>query len=406
MPRFFLRPVASLTAACALAALIGLVAWNDRDRLWSSAALLLLPLLIQRPASRWGGFAVAAAYYACITRAVPDIVRGFFVDLHPVAIAALWFTHAALLAAIWAVLGPRPGMNAVTRALATAAALAMLTVPPLGLFHWGSPLLVAGLLFPGWHGLGLALTLLGFALMAACRRRARTIQAALGGLAVAAIGANLASATPALPVGWTGESTAFGSGAASTPAQLRQREQWLSGRAMQALAQGYKLIVFPESISGLRERTYPEIWAPVAARARAAGATVIVGREYRSVPHADFKNAFIGYGHYGGDGAVLASSQVPMPIGDWKFGLAGGAETDLFGSDLRYWYGEVVSFSVCYEDFLLWPHRGLLHGRATVLVSAANQWPSAGTSAEQGQDISRSLLARVAGVPIIIAKNT
>ncbi len=50
-------------------------------------------------------------------------------------------------------------------------------------------------------------------------------------------------------------------------------------------------------------------------------------------------------------------------------------------------------------------HRALLAGRADLLVSAANQWPSSGTSAEIAQDTHRVLLARMAGVAILIAKN-
>jgi hypothetical protein len=96
---------------------------------------------------------------------------------------------------------------------------------------------------------------------------------------------------------------------------------------------------------------------------------------------------------------------VPMPVGDWKFGFEEGAETNIFGSDIVDLHGKKVAFSLCYEDFLLWPHRGLLAGNADVLVSATNQWPSSGTSAEIAQDISRVALARMAGIPILTAKN-
>lgn len=400
------HPGLLLAAYAALAGLIGLVAWMDRDNPIGLAALLLLPLLIQQPASRWGAFIVAGAYYAISTRSVPGITHVFFPGLHPVITVAISLGHAALLAAPWAVIGPRPAMSPWVRALSVIAVLVLLTVPPIGLFHWGSPLMVSGLLFPGGRWLGLAATVLLFALIAGCTRQARAVHVALGLLVATAVIANATYTDPALPAGWIGEITKLGSGAGAGPQGLRDREIFLAEKALTDMHQGYKVIVFPESISGLRNRVYPEIWGPVAERAKALGATVIIGREYKSTPHADFKNALMGYGLYGGDGSIIASSQVPMPIGDWKLGYEDGAETDIFGSDLHSLYGELVSFSVCYEDFLLWPHRGLFFGDASLLVSVANQWPSAGTSAERSQDISRLMLARLAGVPTVIARNT
>jgi len=141
----------------------------------------------------------------------------------------------------------------------------------------------------------------------------------------------------------------------------------------------------------------------VAARAR--GATVLVGEETWDNARTGFKNALVGYGAEKDGGAVVVSSMVPMPVGDWKFGFEEGAETNIFGSDITDLHGKKVAFSLCYEDFLLWPHRGLLAGRADLLVSATNQWPSSGTSAEIAQDISRAALARMAGIPILTAKN-
>lgn len=139
--------------------------------------------------------------------------------------------------------------------------------------------------------------------------------------------------------------------------------------------------------------------------AKSRGATVLVGQEVWNKERTGFRNALVGYGVYGDAGGVVISSQVPMPIGDWKFGYEGGAETNIWGSDVIALYGRRVAVSLCYEDFLLWPHRGLLAGKAELLISATNQWPSSGTSAEIAQDVSRMALARLAGVPLLTAKN-
>lgn len=400
------RPTApGLLLLCPSAAALAVVAWNGRQGLAGLALLLALPLLVGRAGSRGGAMLVAFAYYAAAARAVPGILQGFFPGLSELTCLALWAGHAALLALPWTLVHGAPGAPAWRRGVGAAAALALLSLPPLGLFHWASPLMAAGLLFPGWRWLGLLLTLALMALLAAGDFGARRVQGALLGAAVLALGANVAYRAPAPPPDWRAVSLALGRSPELWSEQMEQRRLLLVRRALRELEEGARVVVFPESVAGSDRRDQAALWLPVARAAQARGATVLVGEEHWGRGRQGFRNALVGYGAAGGNGALLVSSRVPMPMGDWKFGLEEGAATDVFGDDVLVLHGRRVAFSMCYEDFLFWTHRGLLAGRAELLVSATNQWPSAGTSAEVGQDLSRMALARLAGVALLTAKN-
>lgn len=399
------RAGATLLLLCLATAAIGVAAWTDQQRLLSLTLLLLLPALIFRANNRLGAFLVAFAYYGTATRAVPGIICGFFPGLSGATGLTVWAIHATLLSLPWAAMYPPQGATELRRVFGVAIAMLVLTIPPFGLFHWGSPLMAAGLLYPGWRWLGLLITLGLLALLAAGNSRSRIIHGGIVGAVLLAVFANATYRTPSPPVGWRSVSLHLGKSPELWSDEMASRREFLVETAMRELAGGAKLVVFPESISGSNRRSQTATWHRVFTEAKARGATVLVGEENWSKDRSVFKNALVGYGMVGGEGTVVVSSQVPMPIGDWKFGYEDGADTNILGIDTINLYGRKVAFSLCYEDFLLWPHRGLLSGRAELLVSATNQWPSSGTSAEVGQDMSRSALARMAGVPLLTAKN-
>lgn len=396
---------APLQVLCLLSAGIGIAAWMDSARLLSLLWLLPLPLLIFRAASRGGSFVVAFAYYGAGAHAVPGIILGFFPKLSALTSVLLWAGDAALLALPWAIAFAPPHATLMRRAQGVAAALMMLSLPPIGFFHWGTPLMVSGLLFPGWGWVGLGVTVVVLAMIAVAGKRTHKVHAAIAAAAVFAIVANVMYREPVPPAEWRALSLESGRNPELWSNDMAAKRERLADLAMVALSSGAKVIIFPEASSGSSRRAQKDTWARVSVQAKAHGATVLVGEETWDGARTGFKNALIGFGAEKDGGAVVVSSMVPMPMGDWKFGFGEGAETNLFGSDVIELHGMKVAFSMCFEDFLLWPHRGLLSGRADLFVSATNQWPSSGTSAETIQDISRAALARMAGVPMLTAKN-
>lgn len=399
------RAVLAVPVLCLLAAGIGLAAWSDQPSLASLALLPLLPVLVCRARGRGAAFCVAFAYYGTATRAVPGIISYFFPSLPLAASLSLWAGHTALLALPWMLALAAPSASAARRAGMVMAALVLTTVPPIGLLHWGSPLMSAGLFYPGWQWAGLLLTALLVSLLAAARWNTRPIQAALAALLALSFIANSIYREPVPPPDWHAVSLDFGKSPELWSDDMAARRDMLATISMRELANGAQVVIFPESISGSSRRSQQALWQRVSDMARQRGATILVGEESWNPTRTSFRNALAGYGTEHDRGAVVVSSKVPMPVGDWKFGLEEGAETDIFGSDLVELHGRRVAFSMCYEDFLLWPHQGLLGGKAALMVSATNQWPSSGTSAEISQDRSRVALARLAGVPLLTAKN-
>lgn len=405
LPRDWARALVSVPLLCLLSAGIGMTAWMDQERLLSLVLLMLLPALIFRAPNRTGAFLIAFAYYGMATRAVPGIICYFFPRLPMEACLSLWAVHTALLALPWVIAFPPHGATEWRRACSVFIALLVLTLPPIGLFHWGTPLMASGLLYPGWQWTGLLLTTGLLALIVASTRRTRRIHAGIAGAAILAVIANAGYREPPPPPDWHAISLQLGRSPELWSDEMASRREFLADRAVRGLSLGAKVIIFPESISGSNRRVQSTVWHRVSTAARAQGATVLVGEETWDKARTGFKNALVGYGTEMDGGTVVVSSMVPMPVGDWKFGFEEGAETNIFGSDIVDLHGKKVAFSLCYEDFLLWPHRGLLAGRADLLVSAANQWPSSGTSAEIAQDMSRAALARMSGVAMLTAKN-
>lgn len=403
--RHWRRAGGNLLVLCPAAAAIGAAAWLDQTRLISLLLLLPLPALIFRAPNRLGALLVAWTYYATASRDVPAIFRYFFAGQGGVIGLSAWAGHAVLLALPWAAAHAPPTAPGWRRAIGVMIALLILTVPPFGLFHWSSPLLAAGLLYPGWQWYGVLLTLALLALLASADYAARPIR--LGAAAAVALAAtvNAVYRAPAPPAEWVAVSLHLGKSPELWSDEMAARRRFLITTANSELARGAKVIIFPESISGSSRRPQREEWQGIAAAAAARTATVLVGEETWNAERSGYRNALVGYGREGGAGTVIVASRVPMPVGDWKFGLEPGATTEIFGDDIVHLHGRNVAFSICYEDFLLWPHRGLLTGRADLLVAATNQWPSSGTSAESGQDMHRRALARIAGVALLTAKN-
>lgn len=399
------RVQAPLQGLCLLSSGIGIAAWLDPAQLLTLLWLLLLPLLIFRAANRGGAFVVAFLYYAVGAHAVPGIILGFFPKLSTLTSVLLWAGDAAFLALPWAIAFAPPHATATRRAVGVTAALLVLSLPPIGFFHWGTPLMVAGLLFPGWGWVGLGVTAVVLAMIAVAGKHTHKVHAAIAAAALFAIVANVRYREPVPPADWRAISLESGRNPELWSDDMAAKREGLADLAMVALSSGAKVIIFPEASSGSSRRAQTDIWAGVSTQAKVRGATVLVGEETWDAARTGFQNALIGFGAEKDGGAVMVSSMVPMPMGDWKFGFGEGAETNLFGSDVIELHGMKVAFSMCFEDFLLWPHRGLLSGRADLFVSATNQWPSSGTSAETIQDISRAALARMAGVALLTAKN-
>src|SRR5215472_312479 len=108
---------------------------------------MVAPILIYYAKSRTHAYASAFAYYAAASWPIIPGVRAFLgLKGTPLIGACLCIAAAAILALPWGLFfASRPARAAFYIPLCILIAV----VPPLGIIGWASPLLSAGVLFPG-----------------------------------------------------------------------------------------------------------------------------------------------------------------------------------------------------------------------------------------------------------------
>src|SRR6266403_4068713 len=147
--RLMLPVVAASTAA---------IAWSGH--LAAIPFSLVAPLLVYHAKSRKHAYASMFSYYAAASWPLIPGARAFFgVQGTPLIGLLLCLSGGALLALPWGLLFSRGRGRA---AFCVPLCILLTAIPPLGIIGWASPLLSAGVLFPGskWFGLALILVFL------------------------------------------------------------------------------------------------------------------------------------------------------------------------------------------------------------------------------------------------------
>lgn len=411
----FLSAAARLAALVPLAggAALGWLAWRPNGAV---ALIAALPLLWALQPTRSRAALLWLGYFLCGSRDVAPVVARFFPG-EPFTIGiALWVLDAVVLTLPWLLLWPNDRDRALSVAARTAAAIVLLTVPPIGCLAWLSPLLSSGVLFPGWGWFGLAaavvllasLAVVGHALRMNLSAVMRQHVIALVALLIAAAGANLLYRQPAAPPDWVALDTRFG----QFPEERRagfQRQQELMRAAREAIDAGAKVVILPEEVAGTWRTAVAYWWQPLDAYAQRRGATVLVGADVPVSPGlseeaARFADSLVLLGATQG----IVSARQPIPLGSWRPWSDRSAVADLTGDGVLKLHGVRVAVSICYEDLLMWP---VLVSFARppqpqVLVSVANSWFYEGLDSLWIQRRSVELLARLFGVPLLRAVNT
>ncbi len=402
-----------------LASTIAATAWGSPDLsfLW---LLALIPLLILATPSRLITFCVAFTYYGTSVRAIPGIVDRFFGAGNPLYGIAVWSAFCIIMSATWTTL--RPARYASPRGFAASLSIFLLSsIPPIGLLHMGSPLLVSAMFFPGAGfagiiGTALLLSLVPWAARATlsqlchrpCSAVDRGVQAAAVVLLALAAITNIRFEPSLPPSDWVAHSTSLGKPASPTEIgrRIKERKQLIE-MAKKSIDGGARVVAFPEGVSGEDRPVTYGAWSDAIELAKRSGATILLGMETNTDAEGNFDNTIKAIGS---EDRIVATSRIPMPIGMWRFGLFPGARKNALGSDLATVAGLPIAVSICYEDMILWPHPALLlpylyDKRPVAHLSIANQWSTAGTSGESFQDTHRSALSRLSGIPLLVAKN-
>jgi hypothetical protein len=363
--------------------------------------LSLLPAaLLYKAQSRTQAYAIFASYYFGASWPLIPGAKAFFGDKASIVDGILLYLIATLLLAVpAAVLFTR---NRARLPFSIPAMLILGALPPLGIIGWASPLLSAGVLFPGTGWLGI-ISVLG---IVATLGRFPSHTAVLAG--VLALHSHALYKPAALPSGWQAINTAFGGAGQGDPdflAEFEAHEQ-MQETIRQSNA---RVLLFPEHVVTQWNQATEAFWQETLdGSARHNRATVLIGAGIQrgGVPNAvgtkRYYNVLIARGS---DTQAIYYQRIPIPIGMWKPLSSGGVPLNLFGPGSISVRGQRAAVLMCYEQLLVWPFLSSVFEHPTVLVAAANDYWAKDTPIPEVQEVSAKSLARLFGLPLLSAVN-
>ncbi|MES2879222.1 MAG: hypothetical protein V4713_12430, partial [Pseudomonadota bacterium] len=347
------------------------LSWGVDAAPWRLLWILTLPVCWGLVQKRSSAYLLALGYYLSGAR---DMVGGatvFYGDATPI-----WFglvmliLSSALLAFPFGLFWTRDQARRPGRFVIGVCAV---SIPPLAIIGWLSPLTVAGTLFPhlGWAGLMLVVAL--FFVLAA-RQWAWVIT-----LATVAMVANLVSAGTEVnpPSQWGGMDTSFaklaGTGhdqAAQKSAALR-RIDWLTRSIANMPVDS--VLILPETILGELDGVGRAALQDTEDALKVRRSRVLAGAEL-SLPNGQYQNALVVLGAQSGEDRSAIQS-IPVPVTMWKPWASDGAVADLMarGNTITV-KGQRVGVAICHEQLLSFSLMRLMLDQPTVIAAVSNVW--------------------------------
>ena len=312
------------------------------------------------------------------------------------------------------------------------ATLLLTTAPPLGLINFLSPLVSAGILFPGfgWTGLLLTALLPGLSLSSP-RKLMPAIIAAVFALSAAAH--LFASAERTIP-GWQAIDTHFGN--VSLPLRDYQIAQFIQECAAQSPTQ---VLIFPEFLIPRWSEETEIFWSRTLTKSRSRGQILIIGAglprrieagttdstqfDFES-SIADLRSNGGGISRFSGSGdhataepfdntlLILGSQteifyqRVPVPLGMWNPFNNFSVPLRLNAPGLIVIDHERAAPLICYEQLIVWPVLASMIQRPTVLVGISNTFWFNGTAIPRFQQSAMRAWARLFAIPLLSAMNS
>jgi hypothetical protein len=377
-------------------AITGFIAWNAGS-MYGFALLPIVAYLWARSKTRPAAFCTLYAYYLAAAWCQLPSISTFWrpLDGSPAygAAIAVWLGANALLSLVWAM-----AWGKKYRAIRLLVVLLVLSLPPIGVIGWASPLTGAGIWYPDmrWYGLGLFIALLAF--LASPRGVISYI--AMGVLCLVAVLANIYTPPPPSSAGWIGVDTHFGS--ISDFAGEFDRLLQVDQAARSAIrAGGSTDIVLPEAVGG----NWPiskNLFSMLDRAAARRHITVFIGaREYDS--QGRLVNAVYSIGQYAGRRWV---NRVPVPAGLWKpWANKGSAVSDWWNSGVQDIGRTRVGSLICYEQLLVWPVLFSTAAGVDVLIAPSSTWFGDNTPLPSIKASTSQAWGRLFGIPVVPAVN-
>lgn len=382
----------------AAAAVVGRFAYHDLATLY---ALLALPLLMMRRRHRLWPAGVMLVFYLGANHALGPAAL-VFGEASGQAFGVMAWVYPVVLSILLAspFLLVNPGSSPAIRALAMLAALALLTLPPLGLIAWINPAIVGAVLFPGAGVVGVALgaMMLAALLMPVWSKRSSTgerfpFAVLTCGVLVAYLVELYAPPRP-MAYGVFSIDTAF----APLVEDRRERVRTIEAMVDPYLDVWATHVVLPESVLPGFSIHDEMLLNGLHLRAERAGVQVLIGV---TSPIADdsWRNGLYSLGA-GGRGIVV-DSRIPAPVGNWRF--RGGVPFRGFESGRVQLHALNAHVGICYEEMPIWAWRDARG--AEVMLGASNNWFVANNPASRYQRTAALAASRLMRVPLVRAVN-
>jgi apolipoprotein N-acyltransferase len=335
----------------------------------------LMPWFVFHQPTRTRAAAAAFTYFAAASAPIPWITDG------PAVGIGLLFTASAILTLPWIALWQNDPSQRLWR---IPAALLLSAVPPIGIINWASPLIAAGLLFPGTGLAGLAAAALAEAVWPV---HPKTVAAGI-------LAANLLYLPPPQPLGIQALNT-------SGSQNLFQKEE--STRLVIHTSTS-NLTILPEGAVRLWTEATEAFWTETIDRLKATNRIALIGAGL-PIPNSDeFHNSVLTIGTIP---TARFDQRIPIPIGMWKpFGPADGVPLNLTGPGTLKLGEHRLAILICYEQLLVWP---MLHSaleNPTLIVGISNAAWTKHTYIPAAQEACLQAWSRLFGSPYISAVNT
>ncbi|WP_406867112.1 conjugal transfer protein TraB [Paraburkholderia fungorum] len=386
--------------------IIALLAWYPGSY---PITLLALPALWSRLPNRVAVFTLWTTYYLIGARDIPTACERFFVghqELNTGMAAtlgtAVWLLQAAVLALPWTVLKPERTTSGFSYGCRAAAATLIVTVPPLGIIGWLSPIHVAGTLYPGWRITGMSLGLATLCTASIRPRQSPTWVTCAATLAGLSLYANCQALPQSPPAGWQAVDTMLGRFDQSSYQSIYAQTLQLQSIVRRSFADGADVVILPEEIAGLWRPAMKFWWRADLGHMRAAGQTLVIGMDL-TVENSPFR--YTDSAVVTGAGRGRLDSRQPVPVALWRPGGPISAVRGDIDQPYLMIAGRRAAISLCFEDLLWWPHWRTLLDRPDVIISQSNGWFDSDLALANIQRQSIEAVARLAGAPLLRATN-
>jgi hypothetical protein len=340
------------------------------------------------------------SYYAAASWPLIPGARAFFgYQGTPLIGLFLCLAAAALLALPWGLLFTRGRGKA---ALSVPLCILLTAIPPLGVIGWASPLLSAGVLFPGSKWFGLAL-IIGF-LSLFPFKPAQSVAC----LTVCALVFHSQYRQPQLPAKWEAVNTNYGGVGQGDPdfATEYSTHQFMQTTILESRA---AVLLFPEHLVTHWNESTEAFWGDTLASVAAQHRTILIGAGINRPGTS--RNPFVQNRYLnvllarGEENAALYQERIPIPIAMWKPLGDDGVPLNLFAHGTIRIHNQNAAVLICYEQVLVWPFLSSALEHPTVLLTASNNYWAKNTPIPAIQRSSAASWARLFQLPVLSATN-